>query len=36
MDHQREVCLSRLAQGESCRSIAKDMGVAHTTISRLR
>ena len=35
-DHQRTVALERLAAGESCRSIAKDMGVAHTTISRLR
>lgn len=35
-DHQRAVALDRLSAGESCRAIAKDMGVAHTTISRLR
>ncbi|RVT80665.1 recombinase family protein, partial [Rhodobacteraceae bacterium CCMM004] len=34
--HQRAVALDRLAQGDSCRAIAKDMGVAHSTISRLR
>lgn len=34
--HQRAVVLERLAKGESCRAIGKDMGVAHTTISRLR
>lgn len=35
-EHQRSVALHRMSQGESCRAIAKDMGVAHTTISRLR
>lgn len=35
-DHQRIVALTRRAAGESCRAIAKDMGVAHTTILRLR
>ena len=35
-EHQRNVALERLALGDSCRAIAKDMGVAHTTISRLR
>ena len=35
-EHQRNVARERLAQGESCRAIAKDMAVAHTTISRLR
>lgn len=35
-EHQRRVALERLASGDSCRSIAKDMGVAHTTISRLK
>lgn len=35
-EHQRAVVLARLAAGDSCRAIAKDMGVAHTTISRLR
>lgn len=34
--HQRSVALERLLAGDSCRAIAKDMGVAHTTISRLR
>jgi len=35
-EHQRSLVLQRLAAGDSCRSIAKDLGVAHTTISRLR
>lgn len=35
-DHQRKLCLQRLAEGQSARAIAKDMGVAHTTICRLR
>jgi DNA invertase Pin-like site-specific DNA recombinase len=35
-EHQRALALRRLADGDSCRAIAKDMGVAHTTISRLR
>ena len=35
-EHQRTVAMDRLAAGESCRAIARDMGVAHTTISRLR
>lgn len=35
-EHQRAVALERIAHGESCRAIAKDMGVAHTTISRIR
>ena len=34
--HQRNLVLERLSMGDSCRAIAKDMGVAHTTISRLR
>lgn len=34
-NHQRVVALERLTAGDSCRAIAKDMGVAHTTISRL-
>ncbi len=33
--HQRQLALRRRSEGESCRSIAKDLGVAHTTISRL-
>lgn len=35
-EHQRCVALQRLDAGDSCRAIAKDMGVAHTTISRLK
>lgn len=35
-DHQRSLAEQRLLEGDSCRAIAKDMGVAHTTISRLR
>ena len=35
-NHQRSVAFERLAVGDSCRAIAKDMGVAHTTISRLK
>lgn len=34
-EHQQRVALERLSAGESCRAIAKDMGVSHTTISRL-
>ena len=34
-DHQQAVALERLAAGDSTRSIAKDMGVSHSTISRL-
>lgn len=34
-EHQRGVAFQRMAAGESCRAIAKDMGVAHTTILRL-
>jgi DNA invertase Pin-like site-specific DNA recombinase len=35
-EHQQALARERLAEGDSCRAIAKDMGVAHTTISRLR
>jgi len=35
-DHQRTVALDRLAAGDSCRAIAKDMAVSHPTIARLR
>ena len=35
-DHQRALVLERLADGDSCRSIAKDLGVSHTTIVRLQ
>lgn len=34
-EHQQAVARERIAAGDSCRAIAKDMGVAHTTISRL-
>ena len=34
-DHQKSKALDRLAAGESCREIARDMGVSHSTISRL-
>jgi len=34
-EHQRELARKRMAKGETCRAIAKDLGVAHTTISRL-
>lgn len=34
-DHQRKVALDRMANGEGCRTIAKDMGVAHTTVARV-
>jgi len=34
--HQRELVLSRLAEGDSCRAIARDFGVSHSTISRMR
>ena len=34
--HQQVRALERLASGDSCREIGRDMGVAHTTISRLR
>ncbi len=34
-DHQNSKALDRLAVGEGCREIARDMGVSHSTISRL-
>jgi DNA invertase Pin-like site-specific DNA recombinase len=34
-DHQQEVARQRLANGETCRAIAKDLAVHHSTISRL-
>lgn len=34
-DHQRSVARERLASGDTARSIARDMGVSHSTISRL-
>ncbi len=35
-EHQQELALTRLNNGESCRAIARDFGVAHTTVMRLR
>lgn len=35
-EHQRQLVLTRLASGDSCREIARDMGVSHTTISRTK
>ena len=34
--HQQDRARERLVAGESARAVAKDFGVAHTTISRLR
>jgi DNA invertase Pin-like site-specific DNA recombinase len=34
-DHQRELAKQRLVEGDSARFIAKDLGVSHSTISRL-
>ena len=34
--HQVSQALDRLAAGESCRAIGRDMGVSHSTISRLQ
>lgn len=34
--HQVAKALDRLAAGESCREIGRDMGVSHSTISRLQ
>jgi DNA invertase Pin-like site-specific DNA recombinase len=33
-DHQRQVARDRLAAVESARAIAREWGIAHTTISR--
>lgn len=35
-EHQRDLALERLTKGDRCKAIAKDIGVAHTTISRSR
>ena len=35
-DHQRQLTRQRMANGDTCRAIARDLGVAHTTISGLR
>jgi DNA invertase Pin-like site-specific DNA recombinase len=34
-NHQQEVARQRLASGETCRAIARDLAVHHSTISRL-
>ena len=34
-EHQRRIALQRMRAGESGRAIARDMGVAHTTINRV-
>lgn len=34
-EHQRQVAIRRMADGETARAIGKDLGVAHTTILRL-
>jgi DNA invertase Pin-like site-specific DNA recombinase len=34
-EHQRRIALQRMRAGESARTIARDMGVAHTTINRV-
>jgi len=33
-EHQRQVARTRLANGESARAIAREWGVAHTTVAR--
>jgi len=35
-EHQRSKALDRLEAGDSCSEIGRDMGVSHSTISRLR
>lgn len=34
-EHQQNLARQRLLEGDSARSIAKDFGVSHTTITRL-
>jgi len=34
-EHQQELARGRLLNGDTCRKIAKDLGVSHTTISRM-
>jgi len=34
-EHQRRIALERMRLGESARAIAKEWGVAHTTVSRM-
>jgi DNA invertase Pin-like site-specific DNA recombinase len=34
-DHQQEIARERMANGETCRAIARDLAVHHSTISRL-
>jgi len=35
-EHQKSIALERLAAGDAASSIARDMGVSHSTISRLK
>jgi DNA invertase Pin-like site-specific DNA recombinase len=35
-EHQRSKAIERLEAGESCSEIGRDMGVSHSTISRLK
>jgi len=34
--HQQELARERLSTGDTCRQIAKDLGVSHSTISRMK
>jgi DNA invertase Pin-like site-specific DNA recombinase len=34
-DHQQDLARERMAKGDTCRAIAKDLGVHHSTVSRL-
>jgi DNA invertase Pin-like site-specific DNA recombinase len=34
-EHQRQIARARLASGESARAIAREWGVAHTTVARV-
>ncbi len=36
IEHQQHLARERMANGDTCRAIARGLGVAHTTISRLR
>jgi len=35
-EHQLNLAQKRLSRGDTCRSIAKDLGVSHSTISRTK
>lgn len=34
-EHQQDLARDRMAKGDTCRAIAKDLGVHHSTVSRL-